>query len=230
MTMWARWVTAVLAAIALAAVAACGSAGGPGGMMPHPGSASHRSGASARAHSAADMAFAAGMLGLERQADALRVLAAGHGNAPVQRWAARIPGDDSGIPGLRHMMRQWHQPVPAPYRAGTAFPGDMGPGMMGRPSWMHGHGWMRSHGWMDSRDWAEMTRMHGHDFADHWAGAMAANRAAQIAYCRYELRHGTDPHARAAARSLLMHRRAELNWLTNHHNHGGHDHGANNHG
>lgn len=65
-----------------------------------------------------------------------------------------------------------------------------------------------------------MTREHGHDFDGDRTDAMAANRGAKIAYCRDELRDGTDPHARTIACTLLRGRQAELSWL--HHQH--HDH------
>ena len=116
------------AALVAAALAGCGSAGGPAGTAPpatasHPAASHPAAGASQRAHSAADVAFAAGMLWLQRQAAAMTALAAGRAVAPVNQWAARAAGDESGTAGLRRLMRHWHKPVPAPYRPGTDFAG-----------------------------------------------------------------------------------------------------------
>ena len=68
-------------------------------------------------------------------------------------------------------------------------------------------------GMMGSHDWDEMTHQYGHDFNDHWLDAMIANRTAEIALCRAELRSGASTQARALARTTLAQRRAELTQL-----------------
>ena len=90
---------------------------------------------------------------------------------------------------------------------------------------MGGRGWTDRHGWMDRRDRAAMTREHGRDFTDHRTDALAANRDAEIAWCRHELRYGSDPQARDIARTLLRLRQAQLTWLHRHHDqHSDHGH------
>ena len=86
------------------------------------------------------------------------------------------------------MLQRWHQALPSPYQAPTG----MGPGMMS------GH------------DWAGMQHQYGHEFNDHWLDAMMANRSAELALCRGELRAGASAQARHLAQVMLTERQAQL--------------------
>ena len=68
-------------------------------------------------------------------------------------------------------------------------------------------------GMMDSQNWDEMAHMHGHGFDTAWVQAMIGHHTAEIALCTAELRSGTNPPARALARSMLTERHAELTQL-----------------
>jgi uncharacterized protein (DUF305 family) len=77
------------------------------------------------------------------------------------------------------MMQQWHQALPSPYQSG--------PGM--RPGMMSGH------------DRADMQHQYGYEFNDHWLDAVTANRSAELALCRAELRAGASPQAKHLAQA-----------------------------
>jgi len=101
------------------------------------------------------------------------------------------------------MLQRWHQALPSPYQAPTG----MGPGMMS------GH------------DWAGLHHRYGHAFTGHWLDAMMANRSAELALCRAELRAGASPQARHLAQAMLTDRGAQLAWLQRWHHtmdHAGH--------
>jgi len=188
------------AAVTAAALAACGSgaaSSGTGGVSGPAGSSPAGSSpagtAPAASFNAADVAFATGMLRLRSQAQAMAGLVAGRtANGQLRRFAATVRSREGDAQRMRGLMRQWDEPAPAPYVPGTAPPAGMGPGMM------RGQGWR------------QMVREHGSEFADHWLDVMIANRSAQIALCRTELRSGTSPQARALARQVLARRQAGL--------------------
>lgn len=205
----ARSAAAAVAIIAAAAVSACGSGTSPaGGGAPSPPAGRTAASTPGRAFNAADVAFAAGMLRLDGQARAMAALVAGHtAMMPIRQYAARLLGHDADGRRMRDLMTQWHHQPPAPYSGGAAPPSGMAPGMM------------------DSHDWAEMGRQHGHDFNDHWLGAMVANHTAEIALCRAELTAGASPQARHLAREMLRLRQAELTQLRRWHHQQDH-HGA----
>jgi uncharacterized protein (DUF305 family) len=187
-----RWLAAGGAAVIAAALAACGSSATPASTS---GPAAPPASTPAAAFNATDVAFTTGMLRLQGQSTAMGALVAGHTtSAQLRQFAAHLR-ENSGTQHLREMMREWHQPVPAPYTPGATRPGRMGPGMMG------------------SHDWGEMGRQHGHDFNDRWLHAMIANHTAEIPLCQAELRSGASLQAQALARTLLAQRQAELTQL-----------------
>jgi Domain of unknown function (DUF305) len=106
------------------------------------------------------------------------------------------------------MLQRWHQALPTPYQPGPP----MGPGMMSR------------------HDWADMQHRCGHAFNDHWLDALMANRSAELALCRDELRTRASTQAKHLAQAMLTDRQAQLTqrWhhTTGHTNdHAGHDEG-----
>lgn len=128
----------------------------------------------------------------ESQARALNGLAAAHSSsAQLHSYASRFGGDDADSQHMGGMMRRWHQSLPSGSQPGTG----MGPGMMS------GH------------DWAEMRHLHGHEFNNHWLDAMMANRSAEVALCRDELRAGLSSQARHLAQAMLTGRLAQLGQL-----------------
>lgn len=180
--------TAVLAA---AAVSACGSSTSTGSLAT-PTTPAVASPTATAAYNAADVAFASGMVRLEAQARALSGLAAAHSSsAQLHSYASRFGGDDADSRHMSGMMRRWHQSLPSRFQTGTG----MGPGMMS------GH------------DWAEMRHLYGHEFNDHWLDAMMANRSAELALCRDELRAGVSSQARHLAQAMLTGRLAQLGQL-----------------
>ena len=193
-----HWLAAIgTAVITTMALAACGSSATPAGTTTStPSPSTPASSTPTAAVNTADVAFTTGMLGLEDQATAMAALVAGHTTSTqLRQFAAQMLAHDSGIRHMREMMGEWHQPTHAPYTPGATPVAGMGPGMMG------------------SHDWDEMTHQYGHDFNDHWLDAMIANRTAEIALCRAELRSGASTQARALARTTLAQRRAELTQL-----------------
>lgn len=195
-------VGAALAAVV--ALAACGSSpaspGVPGAATSQPAATAPASSPATQA-SAADIAFTAGVLGLENQATALAALAPVHTTtAQVRQFAAGLDAHAGEFAQMRAMMGQWGQAAPAPYTPGATPPAGTGPGMM------------------SAGDWAEMGRMHGTDFNDHFTDAMTANRTAEIALCRTELASGASAQAQALARTMLTERQAELTQLQAWHN------------
>lgn len=196
------------ALVAAVTVAACGSSpapeGAPGTAAPPAATTSAATAPAtspATQASAADITFTAGMLNLENQAAALAALASAHTTtAQVRQFAAGLDAHAGEFQQMHTMMGQWGQAAPVPYTPGAAPPSGTGPGMM------------------STGDWAEMGRMHGSDFNDHFTDAMTGNRAAEIALCRTELANGASPQAQALARTMLTERQAELTQLQAWHN------------
>lgn len=186
------------AGAAALALAACGSGpatSGPSGATPRPTATTPATTPSTPVN-AADVAFATGMLRLENQAAAMAALAPSHtSTAQVRQFAAGLDEHAGEFQQMRGLMSQWGHAAPAPYAPGATPPAGSGPGMMGPGAW------------------GEMGRMHGADFNDHFADAMIANRAAEIALCRAEIAHGASPQAQALARAMLAQRQAELTQL-----------------
>jgi uncharacterized protein (DUF305 family) len=197
MTLGRYHLAAAGAALAAAvALAACGSGsaspGTPGTATSQPAATAPASSPATQA-SAADVAFTAGVLGLENQAAVLAALAPAHtATAQVRQFAAGVDAHAGEYRQMHAMMGQWGHAAPAPYTPGATPPPGTGRGMM------------------STGDWAEMERMHGADFNDHFTGAMIANRTAEIALCRTELAGGASPQAQALARTMLTERQAEL--------------------
>src|SRR5690348_16325713 len=167
------------AVLAAAALAACGSAStGPPATPATPAAASP----SAAPYNAADVAFTSGIIRLEGQARALGGLAAAHtSSTQLRSYASQLGDDTADSQHMSGMMQRWHQALPSPYQPGTA----MGPGMMS------GH------------DWAGMQHQYVHECNGHWLDAMMANRSAELALCRAELRAGASPQARHLAQAML---------------------------
>lgn len=195
--------TAVLAAAALSACGSTTSTGSPA----TPTTPAVASPTATPAHNAADVAFASGMVRLEGQARALSGLAAAHSHsAQLHSYASRFGSDDADSQHMNGMMRRWHQSLPSHDQMGTG----MGPGMMS------GH------------DWAEMRHQYGHEFNGHWLDVMMANRSAELALCRNELRAGVSTQARHLAQAMLTSRLAQLAQLQRWHHtmgHAGHNAG-----
>jgi len=188
------------AVLAAAALAACGSTST--GSPATPATRAAASPSAAAAYNAAGFAFTGGIIRLEGQARALSGLVAAHTSSTQLRSYASQLGDDTA--DSQHMMQQWHQALPSPYQPGTG----MGPGMMS------GH------------DWACMQHQYGHEFNGHWLDAATANRSAELALCRAELRTGASPQARHLAQAMLTERQAQLAQLQRWHHtmdHTGHN-------
>jgi uncharacterized protein (DUF305 family) len=175
------------AVLAAAALAACGSTSTGSPAAPATPAAAPPS--AAAAYNAADVAFTGGIIRLEGQARALSGLVAAHtGSTQLLRYATQLGDDTTDSQHMSGMMQRWHQALPSPYQPGTG----MGPGMMS------GH------------DWADMQHWYGHEFNGHWLDAMMANRSAELALCRDELRAGASPQARHLAQAMLTERQAQL--------------------
>jgi uncharacterized protein (DUF305 family) len=193
-----RLAAGVAAVIAAAALAACSSAST--GMPAAPATP-----AAAAAHNATDVSFTSGIIRLEDQARAVSGLVATHtGSTQLLGYATRLAADVSDFHRMSGMMARWHQVMPSPYRPGAAMMGGTGPGMMS------GH------------DWSGMQHRYGHEFIDHWVDAMMANRSAELALCRHELRAGASPQARHLAQTMLAERQAQLAQLQHWHHTMGH--------
>lgn len=81
-------------------------------------------------------------------------------------------------------------------------------------------------GMMSGHDWADMQHQYGHEFNDHWLDAVTANRSAELALCRAELRAGASPQAKHLAQAMLTDRQAQLAQLQRWHHtmdHTGHN-------
>jgi uncharacterized protein (DUF305 family) len=179
------------AALAAAALAACGSTST--GSPATPTTSAAASPSAAAAYNAADVAFTGGIIQLEGQARALSGLAAAHTSSTQLRGYASQLGDDTAdSQHMSGMMQQWHQALPSPYQSGTGMIPGTGPGMM------TGH------------DRAGMQHRYGHEFNGHWLDAVMANRSAELALCRAELRAGASPQARHLAQAMLTGRQAQL--------------------
>jgi DUF305 family protein family protein len=63
---------------------------------------------------------------------------------------------------------------------------------------------------MSGHDWACMQHQYGHEFNGHWLDAATANRSAELALCRAELRAGASTQARHLAQAMLTGRQAQL--------------------
>jgi uncharacterized protein (DUF305 family) len=175
------------AVLAAAAITACGSTST--GSPATPATSAAASPSAAAAYNAADVAFTTGIIQLEGQARALDGLVAAHtSSTQLRSYASQLGDDTTDSQHMSGMMQQWHQALPSPYQPGTG----MGPGMM------NGH------------NWADMQHQYGHDFNDHWLDAMMANRSAELALCRAELRAGASPQARHLAQAMLTGRQAQL--------------------
>jgi uncharacterized protein (DUF305 family) len=152
-----------------------------------------------------DVAFTGGIIRLEGQARALGGLAAAHtSSTQLRSYASQLGDDTADSQHMSGMMQQWHQALPSSYQPGMG----IGPGMMS------GH------------DWAGMQHQYGHEFNGHWLDAVTANRSAELALCRAELRAGVSPQARHLARAMLTGGQAQLAQLHRWHHtmdHAGHN-------
>jgi uncharacterized protein (DUF305 family) len=172
---------------AAAALAACGSAStGSPATSTTPKTAPP---AATAAYNATDVAFTSGVIELEGQARALGGLVAAHtSNTQLRSYVTQFGDDATDSQHMMGMLQRWHPAVPSPHQPGAT----MGPGMMS------GH------------DWAGMQHRYGHEFNDHWLDSMMANRAAELALCRDELRAGASTQARHLAQAMLTERQAQL--------------------
>ena len=191
------------AVLAAAALAACGSASTRSPATPTRSAAASPS--AAAAYNTADVAFTSGIIRLEGHARALSGLVAAHtSSTQLRSYASQLGDDTTDSQHMSSMMQQWDQALPSPYQPGTG----MGPGMMS------GH------------DWADMQHQYGHEFNDHWLDAVTANRSAELALCRAELRAGASPQAKHLAQAMLTDRQAQLAQLQRWHHtmdHTGHN-------
>lgn len=191
------------AVLAAAALAACGSASTRSPATPTTSAAASPS--AAAAYNTADVAFTSGIIRLEGHARALSGLVAAHtSSTQLRRYASQLGDDTTDSQHMSGMMQQWDQALPSPCQPGTG----MGPGMMS------GH------------DWADMQHQYGHEFNDHWLDAVTANRSAELALCRAELRAGASPQAKHLAQAMLTDRQAQLAQLQRWHHtmdHTGHN-------
>jgi len=191
------------AVLAAAALAACGSTST--GSPATPATPAAASPSAAAAYNAADVAFTGGIIRLEGQARALSGLAATQtSSTQLRSYASQLGDDTTDSQHMSGMMQQWHQALPSPYQPGMG----IGPGMMS------GH------------DWAGMQHQYGHEFNGHWLDAVTANRSAELALCRAELRAGVSPQARHLAQAMLTGRQAQLAQLHRWHHtmdHAGHN-------
>ena len=193
---------AVLAAAALAASAST-STGSPA----TPTTSAAASPSPAAAHNAADVAFTGGIIRLEGQARALSGLAAAHtSNTQLASYASQLGDDTADSQHMSGMRQRWHQALPSPYQPGTGMIPGTGPGMM------------------SDHDWADMQHQYGHEFNGHWLDAVTANRSAELALCRAELRAGASPQARHLAQAMLTGRQAQLAQLQRWHHTMDHGH------
>ena len=184
------------AVLAAAAITACSSSTG----SPTPTTPTAASASAAAAYNPADVAFTGGIIRLEGQARALGGLVAAHtGSTQLRSYAAQLGDDTTDSQHMNGMMQRWHQVLPSPYQSGAAMIPDTGPGMM------------------SSHDWADMQHWYGHEFNDHWLDAMMANRSAELALCRNELRAGASTQARHLAQAMLTERHAQLAQLQHWH-------------
>jgi uncharacterized protein (DUF305 family) len=175
------------AAVLAATLAACGSAST--GSPATPATPTAAPPATAAAYNATDVAFTSGVMELEGQARALGGLVAAHtSNTQLRGYATRFGDETTDSQHMSGMLQRWHHALPSPSQPGAT----MGPGMMG------GH------------DWADMQHRYGHEFNDHWLEAMMANRSAELALCRDELRAGASAQARHLAQAMLTDRQAQL--------------------
>jgi uncharacterized protein (DUF305 family) len=197
-----RLAAGAAAALTAAALAACGSASTP---SPAPPATPAAAPTTVAAYNPADVAFIGGMIRLESQARALSGLAAAHTTSTqLGSYATQLGADIADSQHLSGMMQRWHLALPSPYQPGTP----MGPGMMSR------------------HDWAGLHHQYGHEFNNHWLDAMMANRAAELALCRAELRTGASAQARHLAQAMLTDRGAQVTQLQRWHhtmNHSGHN-------
>jgi uncharacterized protein (DUF305 family) len=192
--------------LAAAALAACGSTStGPPATPTTPAAASA---SAAAAHNAADVAFTTGIIRLEGQARALSGLAVTHtSSTQLRSYASQLGHDTTDSQHMSGMMQRWHHALP-PYQPGTGMIPGTGPGMMS------GH------------DWAGMQHQYAHEFNGHWLDAMMANRSAELALCRAELRAGASTQAKHLAQAMLTSRQAQLAQLQRWHHtieHAGHN-------
>jgi uncharacterized protein (DUF305 family) len=191
------------AVLAAAALAACGSTSTRSPATPTTPTAAPPS--AAVAYNATDVAFTGGIIRLESQARALSSLAAAHtGSTQLRGYATQLGEDTTDSQHMTGMMQQWHQVIPTPYQPGTGIIPGTGPGMM------------------SNHDWADMQHRYGHEFNDHWLDAMMANRSAELALCRTELRAGASTQARHLAQAMLTERHAQLTQLQRWHHTMGH--------
>lgn len=183
-----------MALSSVAALAACGSgSAAPAATQP---AATQPAAAPATQVNAVDVAFTAGMLGLENQAAALAALVPAHTTTTqVRQFAADLDAYPAQFAQMRGMMGQWGRAAPAPYTPGAVPPAGTGPGMM------------------SAGDWVDMGRVYGDNFNGHFTDAMLGNLTAEIALCRTELSRGASPQARTLARTMLSQRQAELTQL-----------------
>jgi uncharacterized protein (DUF305 family) len=191
------------AVLAAAALAACGSTST--GSPATPATPAAASPSAAAAYNAADVAFTGGIIRLEGQARALGGLAAAHtSSTQLRSYASQLGDDTADSQHMSGMMQQWHQALPSSYQPGMG----IGPGMMS------GH------------DWAGMQHQYGHEFNGHWLDAVTANRSAELALCRAELRAGASPQARHLTRAMPTGGQAQLAQLHRWHHtmdHAGHN-------
>ena len=179
------------AVLAAAALTACSSSTGSPATPTTPAAASPPS--AAAAYNTADIAFTGGIIRLEGQARALSGLAAAHtSSTQLRRYASQLGDDTTDSQHMSGMMQRWHQALPSPYQPGAGMVPGTGPGMMS------GH------------DRADMQHQYGHEFNGHWLDAMMANRSAELALCRAELRAGVSAQARHLAQAMLTERQAQL--------------------
>jgi uncharacterized protein (DUF305 family) len=191
------------AVLAAAALAACSSTSTGSSATPTAPAAAPPS--AAAAYNATDVAFTGGIIRLEGQARALSGLVAAHtGSTQLRSYASQLGDDITDSQHMSGMMQRWHQALPSPYQPGAGMVPGTGPGMMS------GH------------DWADMQHWYGQEFNGHWLDAMMANRLAELALCRDELRAGASPQARHMAQAMLTERQAQLTQLQRWHHTMGH--------
>jgi uncharacterized protein (DUF305 family) len=194
-----KYLIGISTAAIMAVATGCGGGGGAGSNMDQePTTASSQ--AAPAEHNDQDVTFAQGMIPHHQQAIDMATAAAGKATNPkVKELATQVQGaQDPELQQLTGMLEKWGAPTAPAESTGSGMPG-------------MDHGDMSSgSGMMTEEQMGQLEQATGAEFDRMWLQMMIEHHQGAVAMARTEVEQGSDPDAKALARTIVATQEAEI--------------------